>query len=356
MTKQLYSLCCYLFSSCMKNILIYGASSYLAPGLMHYFLHKGYNIFCIGTKPSTAQDDCVWVEHLEELNKIPIHFVFNLSTESLWKKRWTKKRKIELVRYQVRSTKRLMEWIQLRQFKPERIITTSSINFYGICPHNKWASTFTERQHPQPFFVSKYYQLCENAALHTGLNTKVVRLGMVLDNTHGCFPKMLKPIQRNLYNQIGDGRHPLCWIHIEDVCRAFEYLMNIRTESNIFNLVAPNRINQETFSKACTQHFKKISCFSIPYWLIKMVHGEKSDLIINGQYCKPKALLDNYFEFKYCNLDDALNDLYPVQKNNVFRKIKNLKKTLKLKYQNILFNYFGYLFKIVGDKINKTNK
>ncbi|WP_432708463.1 DUF1731 domain-containing protein [Pedobacter sp.] len=337
----------------MKNILIVGADSFLGCHLIQYFLNRGFNIFALGKNPSTAQPECIWVEDLDELSKIPIDHIFNLVDGSICAKRWTFKRKKQLVSGLVRSTKSLMNWIRENNKNLKTIITTSSTHYYGICPRYKWANTCSENQHPQPFFISKLYQLLENAALRDHPNAKVVRLGIVLDNKSGIFLKLLKPLRNNLVGHIGNGRQPFNWIHIEDVCRAFEYLITIETSTQYFNLVAPENINQKEMVDVSTQHFRKAPIFNPPYWIYKLILGERSDCLINGQHCEPKALTDNYFIFKHTNLKDALENLFPRNNENIiFYYLKKISK----KIENIIFHLIIYLFMIINRKPNKSNK
>lgn len=336
----------------MKNILIVGADNFIGRHLTQYFLHRGFNIFILGSNASTAQKDCVCVDTLDELNKIPIDHVFNIVSNTVCKKRWTLKRKKFLVSSQVRSTKRLMNWIRLNHKNVKTIITTSSTSYYGICPRHQWINTCNESQHPQPFFISKLYQLLENAALQQP-NSKIVRLGIVMDTNQGLFPKLLKPVRNNLIGQIGNGRHPFNWIHIEDVCRAFEYLIKVQTPSPYFNLVAPERLSQKQMIDVTAQHFRKKPFFKVPFWVYKLTLGERSDFIINGQHCAPKALSDNYFTFKYPNYREALENLFPPRKENI---IFYYSEKITEKIKNILFYYLIYLFMIINNKPNKLNK
>ena len=44
-------------------------------------------------------------------------------------------------------------------------------------------------------------------------------------------------------------------------------------------------------------------------FLLKLVLGEIGDVILNGQRAVPRKLLDSNFNFKFPNMEDALNDL-----------------------------------------------
>ena len=47
----------------------------------------------------------------------------------------------------------------------------------------------------------------------------------------------------------------------------------------------------------------------MPKCVFELALGEQSQLILNGQYVKPKALLDQGFQFQYPDLKSALTQI-----------------------------------------------
>ena len=140
-------------------------------------------------------------------------------------------------------------------------------------------------------------------------NTKIIRLGVVFGKGGGALSQMLLPIKMNLVRNIGHGRQPCVWVHIEDVIKAIEFLMFNETEAKVFNVVAPEKVNQKTFADVASIILKKKPLFNLPNFVFKWLLAEQSQLILNGQYVKPKALQDVGFEFQYPTLKQALKDL-----------------------------------------------
>ena len=61
----------------------------------------------------------------------------------------------------------------------------------------------------------------------------------------GILPKMLLPIRLNLVGQIGHGRQPVVWVHIEDVLNAIEFIFKHPQSAQIHNVVAPESVAQK---------------------------------------------------------------------------------------------------------------
>lgn len=47
----------------------------------------------------------------------------------------------------------------------------------------------------------------------------------------------------------------------------------------------------------------------MPACVLKTMLGEQSQLVLNGQFVMPQALLEQGFEFQYPDLNSALTDL-----------------------------------------------
>ncbi|MFH4188811.1 TIGR01777 family protein, partial [Acinetobacter baumannii] len=88
-------------------------------------------------------------------------------------------------------------------------------------------------------------------------NTKIIRLGVVFGQGGGILPKMLFPIRLNLVGQIGHGRQPVVWVHIEDVLNAIEFIFQHPQSAQIHNVVAPENVTQQAFVEQAAQVLNK---------------------------------------------------------------------------------------------------
>ncbi|WP_159123307.1 TIGR01777 family oxidoreductase [Acinetobacter variabilis] len=293
-------------------VLMTGASGFIGSHLVKFLLARDYAVIGLTRqkKLREAHPDFHWINDLEELKNHQIDYVINLAGESIGQGRWTAARKKKLLDSRLNTTKQLYDYLEKNQIKPKRIISTSAIGYYGIDPQEHWDRVCTEQSPPQSIFMSELCEKWEKLALsYTGQNTKIVRFAVVFGQGGGILPQMLLPIKLNIFGRIGHGRQPVTWVHLQDVMRAIEFLMQQSTQQQVFNVVAPEKVSQAQFVRIAAQVLKRKPLLPLPACSMKMMLGEQSQLILNGQYVQPKALQEAGFEFNYPTLKEALIDI-----------------------------------------------
>ncbi len=293
-------------------VLITGASGFIGSKLIKYLLKNDYQIVGLTRqKNKVPNHPCLqWISTLDELKTDQIDYVINLAGESIGKGRWTGSRKEQLIQSRVQTTEQLYQYLNQRNIQPKRIISGSAVGFYGIDISEQWEESCTETSLPQDIFMSELCQKWEAVtAKYPNQNTKTIRLGVVFGNGGGVLSQMLLPIKMNMVKNIGHGRQPCVWVHIQDVIRAVEFLMLNETKESIFNVVAPEKVNQKTFADITSLILNKKPLFTLPNFIMKWILGEQSQLVLNGQYVTPKALQNEGFEFEYPVLKYAIKNL-----------------------------------------------
>lgn len=293
-------------------VLMTGASGFIGSHLVKFLLARDYAVIGLTRQKKLREEhpDFHWINDLEELKNHQIDYVINLAGESIGQGRWTAARKKKLLDSRLNTTKQLYDYLEKNQIKPKRIISTSAIGYYGIDPQERWDRVCTEQSPPQSIFMSELCEKWEKLALsYTGQNTKIVRFAVVFGQGGGILPQMLLPIKLNIFGRIGHGRQPVTWVHLQDVMRAIEFLMQQPTQQQVFNVVAPEKVSQAQFVRIAAQVLKRKPLLPLPACSMKMMLGEQSQLILNGQYVQPKALQEAGFEFNYPTLKEALIDI-----------------------------------------------
>jgi uncharacterized protein (TIGR01777 family) len=136
-----------------------------------------------------------------------------------------------------------------------------------------------------------------------------LRFGVILSPGSG-FLKPIEPIfQKGLGTILGSGNQFFAWVAREDAIRSILFCLDSEIKGPV-NVVAPHPIQQRDFAQALSQKYGKKLRIRIPAFLLRLVLGELSSLILFSQRVIPDRLLDAGFRFKTERLQDALTS-YP---------------------------------------------
>ena len=94
-------------------------------------------------------------------------------------------------------------------------------------------------------------------------------------------------------------------------------LINMAIESNklegIYNAVAPEIITNTEFTKSLLKSLNRFSYPSIikaPSFIVRILFGEQSDLVLNGLNISSEKIMQSNYKFKFTKLSSALNAIY----------------------------------------------
>lgn len=286
------------------RILISGGSGFIGQALAKVLQKRGDQVIIWSRKPKSESG---WVSKLEEI-KEPIDAVVNLAGAGIVDKRWTPERKQLLRDSRILTTKKLVDWVASQDQKPSTFISGSAIGYYG----SQAEGALSEQAAPVKGFT---HQLCadwEAEAMKAdalGVRVCLIRTGVVLGADQGALKKMLLPFKLGLGGPIASGKQWMSWIHIEDEVNAICWLLDQPSLKGAFNLTAPEPVRNELFSKTLARVLNRPAFFTLPAITMKLMLGEASELLLEGQCVMPNALIDSGFQFRHARLESALSSL-----------------------------------------------
>ena len=299
-----------------EHILISGGTGFIGQHLIPVLLQQGHQVTVYGRDSDKTQqmlgDAVEAVSDLQQIKR-PVNTIINLAGANIGNSRWTAANKQGFVMSRVGTTQALLAWAKQQPQPPQRLINGSAIGYYGIDETQQWQQVCDESSPPQPVFMS---QLCQKWEAATDgfkqLHTQVVklRLGVVLGRGGGVFPVMMRPIQLAKIGKVGSGRQPLVWIHMDDVVAVVLWLMaQPHWHSEVYNVVAPQITSQADFVNTACHVLKTRAPLRMPATVLRLILGEQSELVLNGQKVAPKHLIEQGYVFQFADLNHALTDL-----------------------------------------------
>ena len=132
---------------------------------------------------------------------------------------------------------------------------------------------------------------------------------MVLGHDGGALEKMLPPFQLGVGGKLGSGTQWMSWIHIHDLVEMMVFSIENSSADGIYNAVSPNPVSNSEFTKILGQELKRPTLFPVPKFILKIVLGELSELLLSSQRVISKKISDRGFKFKYPQVQEALKEV-----------------------------------------------
>jgi uncharacterized protein len=300
------------------NILIFGGTGFIGKALtgrLSELNHKitlvsrnpekyrnfsGKNISVIGEKKNNAE---LFNEAIEKTDAI-----INLAGEPISNKRWTSQQKEKIITSRINTTADIINSIRNAKNKPEILVNISAVGFYG----NTEEMVIDEASPKGSGFLAKVCELWENEAKmaeNFGVRVIIPRLGIVLEKNGGALKKLLFPFKFYMGGPLGSGKQWFPWIHLDDVVNSIIFSLE-NNISGVFNAVSPNPVRMKEFCSALGKIMRKPSWLYVPSFILKILLGEMSQMLLTGQKAYPKKLIESGYKFKYERVEDALKGMF----------------------------------------------
>ena len=301
----------------MKSILITGGTGLIGTKLYKFLKEKHFNVLVLTRRESLSienKDFVLWdpEKNILDTNKIEnIDCVINLAGESIDGSRWTNKYKKRIMDSRVISTRFLFTKLKSLKNKPRVLVSASAVGCYHEDTLNEQDET-SDLNHNFLGDVVKKWEFESRKFEDIGIKTSILRIGVVLSKEGGMLRKLYPLFLLGLGVPIGSGKQILSWVHIDDMVAIIFKCIN-ENLSGIFNIVAPEKINNIGFTKLLSKRISFIrlpSFIKAPKFLVRIIFGEQSTLVLNGLNISSKKIEKTGYVFKFPTMDGALKNIY----------------------------------------------
>lgn len=297
------------------KIVLAGCTGFIGKPLTKYLLEKGHEIISLVRKQDTSLPDKVkqviwngkdqgeWSKELDGADA-----VVNLSGAGIADKKWTSERKKLLVESRVQSTTAIKTAIENATNKPKVWVNASAVGYYGNLPND----IATENTPAGKDFLADTCRMWEEATQGAETFTRLVilRIGVVLEKDGGALPKMAMPFKMFAGGHTGSGKQGFPWIHRDDVIGLIEFALKNEKVNGVINATAPELLTNKEFCKVLGRVLKRPSVFPVPAFMLKLMFGEMSAVLLEGQLVKPLRAQEYGYMFKYSTAENALKAIY----------------------------------------------
>ena len=304
------------------KILVTGGSGFVGRHLLSSLIAEGHEMVVttrnlsrakerLGALPLSSFSVILWpVSDVDFINHLmDCEAVINLAGEGIADKRWSDKRKKQLRESRIDFTEQLISMFQNHQVVPKVWVNASAIGYYGT--HDETVHLSESSSYGTDFSA----ELCRDweAALEPihnwGCRVVVYRFGVVLGEG-GMIAKLKPSFMLGGGAILGNGRQGLSWVHMDDLLDALLMSISHDEVSGIYNLTAPKPVSNYDFTKALAKAMRRPAFLTMPAAVMHLMLGELADtLLLSGQWVYPDRLEAMGFQFKYQDIETALEQI-----------------------------------------------
>lgn len=292
----------------MKNVLITGGTGLIGRTLKRKLSDENYNVRILSRKNISAKDGFNWDPENKIIDTEAIDFadiIIHLAGENISTKRWTKEQKEKIVKSRVESAQLLKNAIENSEKKLEKFISASAIGYYGTFTSEK---IFIETDKPGNDFLAETVNKWEDSVMQFneyGIKTVIFRIGVVMSPEGGALAKMIKPVKRFASFPVGSGKQYVPWIALTDLVKLFTFAVKNKPFEGIYNAVNPEHFtNVEIMKDLAKIYNKPFIPIGIPAFMLKLIYGKMSGLLLKGSRVSAEKILKTGFQFETNSLYD----------------------------------------------------
>lgn len=237
--------------------------------------------------------------------------IIHLAGANVAAKRWSARRKKEILDSRVLSGELLCKAVGRIPNKIISVAGASAIGWYGPDPEMPNPQPFIETDHAHGDFLGSTCHAWEQAILPMqglGKRLSVLRTGIVLSPDGGALAEFRKPLRFGLATILSTGRQVISWVHINDLVRLYEAAIFDPAFAGVYNAVAPNPVSNKTLTLALARRLrgKAFIPLHVPGFILKLVLGEMSIEVLKSCTVSSSKLSRQGFQFAYPEIEAAL--------------------------------------------------
>ncbi|MBO9567073.1 MAG: TIGR01777 family oxidoreductase [Niastella sp.] len=306
----------------MATILITGGTGLIGQAVSKLLISKGHSIIILSRGQSASTNSPYSVAHWDpakqEIDVAAIRqadYIINLAGAGVADKRWTNKRKQEIIDSRVQGGELLVKTLKENTNKVKAVISASGIGWYGDDVKRKpGRNAFTEDDPVDTEYLGETCRLWEasiDPVQELGKRLIKFRIGIVLSNEGGALKEYKMPVRFGVAAILGSGKQVISWIHVDDLTRLIVYAIEHEELHGVYNAVASQPVTNRNFMLKLAEKIKGrfYIPFYVPSFVLKLMLGGLSVEVLKSATVSNSKISQAGFQFLYPTVEAALGDL-----------------------------------------------
>jgi len=298
-----------------KNVLLTGGTGFIGKYLSNLLIANGFSVSILSRSNTKNTDTITYYKwdleknYIDENAILNADYIIHLAGEGIVEKRWTEKRKKEILQSRIQPIELIFSILQKHNKSLDAFVSASAVGIYGAITREEIC---TENTPAANDFLGTTCQQWEKAAdkiQSLNIRTVKIRTGIVIGRNEGFLKKMNPGFKTGFGTILGTGKQYLPWIHIEDLAQIYLKATLDSEMSGPYNATINDDTTNCSFAKTLAKLYGyKIWLPRIPAFFLRIVLGEMSQAILEGQRVSPEKIKKAGFQFEYTDLKTALSN------------------------------------------------
>ena len=305
------------------KVILAGGSGFLGRGLARFWAARGFEVVVLTRSPRVDRGAIRevgwdgeslgdWCRELE--GSVSVINLARLSVNC----RYDARNRKRLMDSRLKPTRLLGQALALAQRPPTVWMNASTATIYKHTQGPAWGELGetggcdAAKDHFSVELATAWErELCESAA--PGIRKVALRSAMVLGLAeNSVLPNLLRLGRWGFGGSLAGGEQYVSWIHVDDFCRATEWIRTHEQLVGPVNLSAPNPVTNREMMGAIREVCGTRFGLASPRWMLEVgawVLRTETELIIKSRRVVPQKLVASGFAFEHPYLLPAIQHL-----------------------------------------------
>ena len=221
-------------------------------------------------------------------------------------KRWTKKNKRIMHQSRIGATNLLFNKCKKLNISPATFISASAIGVYGL---NAKGTKSENDEIGNDWIARMASDWEESAKQFKQIGSRIVhmRISLLMNKETAFLKYNLLSMKLGIGVVIGSKEKKISWIHVDDAANFIKEAITNENYRCAYNLATTKPISQEMFIKKIKEKlFPYALIIRIPYFLIRLFLGKRSQIINTDVSINVDKLKKEGFIWEYYNFNEVL--------------------------------------------------
>jgi hypothetical protein len=296
----------------MNEVVVTGATGFIGVQVVRHLAERGHRVVGVTRDPDRARQRgpsavARWVRLGTEQMKDAIRGagrVVNLAGEHPFAARWSGATKAKIHESRVGLTAAVAAALHESTIPGKVIVNAAGTPIWG----DRGDAIIEDDTPPnESGFLPTMIREWTRAAEASGARCASLRIGLAFGaQGFGPFQVLAPQFRRYMGGHPGTGRQFMPWLHVDDCARMFVTALEDERWRGGFVCASPNPVRAVELASEIGRVLNRPSWLHPPRFLVRLMLGEASCLLLDSQRAIPKRALSLGFEFRYPFLREAL--------------------------------------------------